>query len=170
VLKATFREFCNVSGAWVRKLDPIDAVKDKEIYCLDPQPDASILYILSIVANPDTPWHVRYYGDPEIPGRFKLLSPATQDITDGLIPYVALTLPEQWSDRVPYTFKRYHFDTILDGAAGRLFAQPGKPYTSMPMAKYHLRRFRSGMAAARDMARRQFTASDTDFAFPKWAV
>lgn len=111
-----------------------------------------------------------YAGDSEIPGKFTLLPPVDRDISKALFPYVALTMKEPWDERVPYTYQRYHFDKILDGATGRLFSQPGKPYTNPKMAQYHLRRFRNGMAQARDMAQRQFTTAGHDFRFPRWAV
>ncbi|RKX47794.1 MAG: hypothetical protein DRP64_00060 [Verrucomicrobia bacterium] len=111
-----------------------------------------------------------YAGDAEVPGKFTLLPTVDRDIDDCMYCYVALTMKEPWDGRVPYTYERYHFDKILDGATGRLFSQPGKPYTNPKMAQYHLRRFRNGMAQARDMAQRQFNKSGNDFIYPRWAV
>lgn len=111
-----------------------------------------------------------YSGDSEVPGKFTLLPAVDRDLERALFPYVALTMKEPWDGRVPYTYERFHFDKILDGATGRLFSQPGKPYTNPKMAQYHLRRFRNGISQARDMAQRQFTKAGNDFRFPRWAV
>ena len=194
-LKATLREFTVSSGAWVRQLDPIDIQANKATYYLDPQPDANILFILSInYVDPNSPnssarplhpiqipaagqWRdspvahpTAYAGDSEVPGKFTLFPPVNKDLPKCLRPYVALTLSEPWNGVVPMTFQRFHFDKILDGATGRLMGQPGKPYTNPKLAQYHLRRFRNGISQARDMARRQFITLDAEFTFPRWAV
>jgi hypothetical protein len=61
------------------------------------------------------------------------------------------------------------FDQILDGTLGRMKIQPKKPYSDPAGAQYHLRRFRAGMAQAREVARRKYSTKDAQFRYPAWA-
>lgn len=195
-LRASFREFCVQSGAWTRELRPVDIKEGKSRYYLDPQPDASVLYILAIQyvvtddANPTSGYSrflnaqqrpyqrskalqpvaapVAYVGVSEEPGAFDLVPAVNVDMDQVLIPYVCLGPKEPFNDRFPYSFERLHFDKLLEGAASRLMMQSGRPYSNPIMAQYYARRFRAGMAAARDMSRREFNTSRSEFAFPYW--
>lgn len=191
---ATLREFCAVSGAWIRRLDDILIVSGQDWYTLNPQSDAQVLYIQAVgYANADaedgqitkwltplqeprynarvgtptnTPWG--FAGDPEIPGRFKLVPVVATASTETLIPFVVLGPMVPFDEKAPAHFQQVHFDVILEGAAAKLMSQQDKPYTNIVMARYYGQRFRAGMATARDMARKQFTSADTDFRFPSW--
>jgi hypothetical protein len=195
-LAATVREFCTVSGAWIRRLDDVPIVSGQSHYSLNPQSDATVLYVMSVgyvedpqgtqgeivkFLNPlqaphfykrsatpsDQPWG--FAGDPEIPGRIRLLPTVNTAESRALAPFVALGPVRPFDDQVPEHFSQVHFDVILDGAASKLMGQQDKPYTNIITAQYYARRFRNGMAAARDMARKQFTTAESDFVFPFWA-
>jgi hypothetical protein len=117
----------------------------------------------------DAPWG--FAGDHERTGILVLVPPVGKDLVEALVPYVSLrpSATGDQDDEVPDVFRTMWFDVILEGAAGRLHAQPDKPYTNVMTAQYYMRRFRTGMSTARDQARRQFTSADTDFTFPGWA-
>lgn len=195
-LAATVREFCTASGAWIRRLDDVPIVSGQGYYSLNPLTDATVLYVMAVGYVTDTsgsqgeivkflnplqaphyykrsatpseqPWG--YAGDPEIPGRFRLLPTVNTTESVALAPFVALGPVRPFDDQVPEHFSQVHFDVILEGAASKLMAQQDKPYTNIVTAQYYGRRFRSGMATARDMARKQFTTAESDFIFPFWA-
>ena len=91
-------------------------------------------------------------------------------VGQGLVPWVALGFPRGIViDSVPIIFERMWYEIILDGATAKLLSQQDKPYTNPVIAQYHARRFRNGIAEARDMARRQMSNSDSHWAFPAWA-
>jgi hypothetical protein len=60
------------------------------------------------------------------------------------------------------------FEPVLDGTLGRLYSQPAKPYSSPQLAQYHMRRYRAGIARARDVANRGFT-NGVAWRFPYFA-
>lgn len=192
-LGATLREFCAVSGAWTRMLDPVPLVSGQSWYSLNPQLDATVLYIRAVgyatedntggitkflqplqaphhetrEAQPsNTPYG--FIGDAEIPGRFKLVPVLADAQNATVVPFVVLGPLIPFDLQAPAHFQQVHFDVILDGAASKLMSQQDKSYTNVIMARYHGQRFRAGMATARDMARKQFTSADTDFRFPSW--
>ena len=189
VVNATLREFFVQSGAWLKQEPPLNIKAGKTDYYLDPQADGDVLYIDAIavplgegfkflkaqtemgakmtVTTPTsspTAWH----GYVDQPGKFTLSPAVNQDITRGLYPFVCLTLPDNRTT-VPAWMLRYWKDYWLDGAIGKLMSMPDKPYTNLVTSQYYMRRFRNGMAQARQMARRQFTSADTPFQFPRWA-
>lgn len=64
-----------------------------------------------------------------------------------------------------WMFDRF-FEDWLDGCQGRMFSQVAKPYSNPVAATYHLKRFRSAMAFAKQEARRGFTYSTPSWRFP----
>lgn len=198
-LRATFREFCIHSGAWMRQLPPMDLVDGQFRYKIEQPPDARVLYIRAIGYNDSelgasdargwnailfpstTPWAQmarRGYiggGRPqsfvaslEVGGEFDLFPAPGQDLALALRPIVSLGPIADRADTLPESIHRFHFDVILDGALGRLMSQQEKPYTSLRLASYHLKRFRSGMSRSRDMASRHFSTAESQFMFPAW--
>lgn len=55
---------------------------------------------------------------------------------------------------------------ISSGVISRLMLQPGKPYSSLPGAQYHGRRFNDGVGLARTEVRRMFTYGSQRWRFP----
>jgi hypothetical protein len=194
-LRATFREFCLQSGAWVRELPLIDLDEGVSTYELAPYvADAEILYILAVMwraeSSPEAYYRalrglqvpnnrgrrvtvseapVAYYGNTEQPSRITVDPTPSKDLPQSLLVYAALGPKYPYEDTMPAFFRSHLFDVILDGTAGRMMGQQDKPYTNTIGAQYYMRRFRTGMAQARDMARRQFTSAETGFRFPSWA-
>lgn len=194
-LRATFREFCLQSGAWVRELPLIDLTEGVATYDLAPYvTDAEVLYILSVLwkaeSAPDAYYRtlkamqvphnrgrrvavseapVAFYGTSEQPSVITVDPIPAKDLPQSLLVYVALGPKYPYEDAVPAFFRSHLFDVILDGTAGRMMGQQDKPYTNTIGAQYYMRRFRTGMAQARDMSRRQFTSAETEFRFPNWA-
>jgi hypothetical protein len=55
---------------------------------------------------------------------------------------------------------------IASGVICRLMLQPGKPYSSLPGAQYHGRKFNEGVGLARTEVRRMFTYGSQRWMFP----
>jgi hypothetical protein len=106
-----------------------------------------------------TPSKVTIYPTPaagmaDMP--MKLLVSCTYDDADCHVP--------------PEEVQTQFYDFVLDGALGRIMSIPKKPWSSPVHAQYHLRRFRAGIAEARDMAKRSWGLSESGFHFPQgWA-
>jgi hypothetical protein len=62
---------------------------------------------------------------------------------------------------------RVYREHILDGLLGRMMSQKGKPYSDPQLAKYHLSRFRAGIAIARTAAMRQNTFGAQNWSYPR---
>lgn len=56
---------------------------------------------------------------------------------------------------------------LSSGVICRLMLQPGKPYSSLPGAQYHGRKFNEGVGLARTAIRRSFTYGSQRWAFPR---
>lgn len=57
-------------------------------------------------------------------------------------------------------------DVFLEGLIGRMMAQANKPYSNMQLSVYHLRKFTSGMSAARVEAQRNNVFRAQAWRFP----
>lgn len=69
--------------------------------------------------------------------------------------------------QVPDWIVEKYFDGIVQGTAGRMQAQPAKPYSDVKQAALRLRMFTSTKSAARIEARRMFTFGTQSFRFPR---
>jgi len=183
-IKATLREFYNKSGLWVETLEDLNATGAMEEIDLSAAAkadgyDANVIsayYIkyddaylkpLHQVKQFDTgiiPTH--YYGLEA--GRYGIRPTAVDVVADIMEARVVLT-PAFTTDVVPNDAGGIWFDQILDGMLGRLYTQPNKTYTNLVQGQYHLRRFRAGIAEARDVARRRYTQTENSWTFPAWA-
>lgn len=59
------------------------------------------------------------------------------------------------------------FETILAGTLFKLFEQPAKPWSSLPLAQIHGKRFRLGIMRARGIAQQNFTSNGSSWVFPR---
>lgn len=114
------------------------------------------------------PWG--YKGDIRNPGGFDLVPAIDRNIVDALGVYVVFRLkdyPDFPDDAVPEVFANHWFDIILDGLIGEMCAQQDKSYSNVQKALLHQRRFRNGIARAREEARNQFNTSEAEFIYPR---
>lgn len=172
-LKATLREFFTQSGFWTEEVPPINIVAGKSEYKIT-YPQAKVMGIhgiwLSGIAIPlatiqpkSNKTSQAYMVEHDL---VKLYPTPNKDIKDGLEVLVRLN-PTPAMCKVPIETVSHFFDYVLDGVLGRLYGQPGKPYTNVLQSQYHLRRFRDGMAAARDMGRKRFGTATRPWVFPR---
>ncbi len=179
-LKATVREFFTKSGFWTEELDPIDIVADTDIYTLTPTEGVIMgtMYVWvdhkSIPLSTIKPKTVSTSSNsvqtawaPQ-PNQIQLFPMPSVDITGGLKVLVRLNPDAKWR-QLPDELGSHFFDEILDGVLGRLYSQPGKPYTNIVVSQYHLRRFRDGIARARDMGQKRYSNAETPWTYPFFA-
>jgi hypothetical protein len=113
-------------------------------------------------ANGQTPWG--WYSPS--PGAISLWPTPTQDITDALRFRISL-IPTILAAELPdWVFQR-HYDALLDGTLGRLYAHPAKAYSNLTGADYHLRRFRTAIQQASADAKQGNNGSQ-NWAFPRF--
>lgn len=60
------------------------------------------------------------------------------------------------------------WEFVFDGALGRMYSLPDRPYSNPTMAQYHLKRYRQGTRTARDQAARGFTGNAQNWVFPSF--
>lgn len=182
--KATLREFYKDSGMWVETLEPIGVTDGVDLVNLS---DAAVLdghdalvHIVNYVKYGDILLRPQHTLNDSILGNTPSHFYTTQSGVIKLIPTPQTTVADILEIQVSlipvFTNNMVHddafniwFDTILDGVLGRIYQQPGKTYTNLMSAQYHLRRFRSGISKARDEARRRYTKTETGWAYPNWA-
>ena len=176
-LKGALREFYRWSGSWIRKLAPLNIKTDKSQYDFNPAGDNErILYTLRADISglpvrlidkqpPSGVWPGRGVWLVST-GLAQIFPTPTEDIDDGLEMVVSLTFDKVDCHQVPEYVQVQWFDTILDGATGRLMQHVKRPYTNPTMALYYGRRFRNGMKEARDVARRSWGFAESGWQFP----
>lgn len=77
--------------------------------------------------------------------------------------------PTRLGNAIPSFLVDDWYEGIKDGAMGRLYQQPGKPYSSPQLAEIHLKRFRTQMRLARDQAERFNSRGPAQWSFPLFA-
>jgi hypothetical protein len=179
-LKSTLREFFTKSGFWTEELDPINIVALTDTYTLTPTTgvvmgvqaawvDNKQVHLISIKpkVEPTSPTTPNLGYCPQ-PNQLQLFPTPSVSITDGLKVLVRLNPSADFSD-IPDEASSHFFDEIMDGVLGRLYSMPGKPFSNVVTAQYHLRRFRNGIASARDISRRRYSTAERGWSFPPWA-
>jgi hypothetical protein len=161
-LKATLRDFYVWTNSFVILTPGIDIVAGQDEYALNPQVDGNVLTVFAVKVE-DT--FVPFYGT-ETPGTIKLANSPTVSVIGGLTAYVALK-PLDYAS-IPDVTVTYDFDTILDGATGRLFSMPDRPWSNLPSASLYLQRYKIGSGRARVRTRSRYTTAEAGFKFPSW--
>ena len=180
-LKSTLREFFTKSGFWMEELAPINIRADKDQYKLS-YPQAKVMGVHYVWANGRpiglaTTLPKRTATSSNLPSVAYMLEhdlmqifPAPPRYGDGALKVVARLNPLPDMCKVPSETVSHFFDEVMDGVLGRLYSQPGKPYTNLVQSQYHLKRFRDGIAMARDMGRRRYGNAERSWSYPQgWA-
>lgn len=178
-LKSTIREFFTKSGYWVEELPAIDIKADKDQYRVNTQGQSVVMGVQQVFVS-GTPIGLTTYrpkfqnsGSARASSAYPVevdlleLSPVPNTDIDGGLIVIARLNPIGEICKVPETAATHFFDEIMDGVLGRLYSQPGKPYTNLIQSQYHLKRFRDGMAMARDIARKRFSTATRPWSFPQ---
>lgn len=106
-----------------------------------------------------------------IPGELVLATQPSADCVYRATVSLTVADPEQRDGfvRFPVWVLEKYRNVILDGLWGKMMSQPNKPFTSTQLSVYHLRRFNTGVAAARVEAQRNNNFRNQAWRFPKFA-
>lgn len=178
----TCREFYEQSLAWQQPLTAVNIVNGTNSYTpTDPDADSEVVRVLGVIVNdfpiaaaPQRPvladsgsnrprcWYISGY-------KTAVLYPTpNEDLTGGLIFYVALK-PTVAATVLPDIALARHYEGLLDGCLGRLYAHPAKPYSNIEGAGYHLKRFRNAIALYKGEAKQGY-AQAQNWRFPQFAM
>lgn len=173
-LKSTLREFFTKSGFWMEELSPIPLLPNKTMYKLT-YPQARVMGVHAVAINgtpvglvatkphSTTKAAYAYMSEADL---MELFPVRTSPTTDTMI-VIARLNPLPGMCKVPVETVTHFFDEVMDGVLGRLYSMPGKPYTNLVQAQYHLKRFRDGIAMARDMGRKRYSTATRGWMFPQ---
>jgi len=174
------REFFEQSSAWRVTIGPKQLVANKKRYYLSPYDAyANVVRVFSVEYNgmplrplprrpagvePDASHPIGYYleGTDQI----RLWPQSAVSVDAALTFSVALT-PKQTVTHLPRIAATHFYDAIYDGAVGRLFSQPAKPYSDPVRAQYHLQRFRAAIGKYAGQAKTNFSSAPT-WSYPKF--
>lgn len=178
----TCREFYEQSLAWQQALAAVNLVNGTSAYTpTDPDANSEVLKVLGVVvdnipigaaahrpvlsdggSNRPRCWYITGYKTAN------LFPTPNEDLAGGLVFYVALK-PTVVATVVPDIALVRHYDALLDGCLGRLYAHPAKPYSNIAGAEYHLKRFRNAIALYKGEARQGY-AQAQNWRFPSFAM
>lgn len=98
-----------------------------------------------------------------------ILVPGTTAGVAGTLAYEMALAPNLTADYFPDMTQYLYYEAIVDGALGKLLAQPAKPYSNPTLAQYHLKRFRAAIAQARATGKSGMQAGSPPWQFPAFA-
>ena len=174
------REFYTQSLAWRVVIGPKNMKAGKKLYTMSPYDayaDVVKVFSVELEGSPLRRYVRRPAGAEPAADRptgffledvdnVRLWPAPVVAVDDGLTFYVALT-PKQTVTHLPRMAMSHHYDALLDGALGRLYNHPAKPYTDPLRSSYHLRRFRGFIAEFRSAAR-EGNVDAPSWTFPKF--
>lgn len=181
----TAAEFFTVSGAWTEVIGPVRARPGLNEYELEPEHGGMITYMTHLyynetqipfeqfpAAKSPIPWDddERFNGPMGYgitPNKLALYATPAHEMGDTFTVVVTKTSCRD-AKKMPAEMATIWYEPIYDGCIGKLYSMPKKPWSNPQLAMYHLRRFRNGMAVARDAARHNHTSAETNFRFPPW--
>jgi hypothetical protein len=170
------REFFERSHAWRTRIGPKNQREAKSRYVLSPLDAYSNVVAVHAVYLKGTPlrkFRIRpstasdETGSPygywlESPDIVQLFPTPTVDESRVLTFEVAL-IPKQTVSHLPRIAQTHFYDALLDGALGRLYSHPAKPYSNPTLAQYHLQRFRAAIGSYAGLAKQGFAGA------PSWS-
>lgn len=77
--------------------------------------------------------------------------------------------PKDLSVALPYDVLTTYFEPLMNGVLGRLYMQPGKPYSDLNAAIAYSKMYRSGIASARADAQAEHIREGAPWRFPYFA-
>lgn len=176
------REFFEHSCAWRAVIGPTDMLSGSAPYVLSPyDAETDVIAVLAVeVEGIGLPPAARRPGLVDQPANRPRLYYLTDVDTVNLWPSVitlvddALTFHVALTPRItkadvvlPDIAESKFYDALLDGALGRLYNHPAKPYSDPIKAEYHLKRFRAAIGAYAGEGKRGF-AGALSWQFPRF--
>lgn len=178
----TVYNFCRESTAWRDMIYAVDIdINDREVeLTYGDGTEANVSGVLRVYYSnkqlsqySHAPWETSssapmgFTSKPDDPSVIVLSTIPSTAITGALDAYVYLE-PVNPTDALPSVILNEFWEIVFDGALGRMYSHPEKPYTNPTLAQYHLRRYRNGTRRARDQANRGFTGNAQNWVFPSF--
>jgi hypothetical protein len=174
------REFFEQSTAWRETIGPKALLANKKRYYMSPfDAYANVVRVLAVSYKglplrvlPSRPPGVEpdatnpIYAFLEGPDTVRVWPMSKDNVANALTFYVAL-MPKQTVTHLPRIAASHFYDAIYDGALGRLFSQPAKPYSNSTLAQYHLNRSRAAIGKYAGAAKGGF-ANAPSWTFPRF--
>ena len=155
----TAREFYRDSYAWREVVESVYWDDGTYQFTIPtPYSYAEVIQVIQVEVNgqPLTPRVERPVGDrqdgtptdwfPTGPDTIEVW-PTPEMYEDTLRVRVVL-LPTITATELPNIASAKHYEALLDGVLGRVYAHPAKAYSNPQLGEYHLRRFRTAIGAA----------------------
>lgn len=174
------REFYEQSTAWRVVIGPRNMRANKKRYLLSPYDAyANVVQVFAVECDgvplralhrrpgqeditADRPWGY-FLEDSDY---IRLWPTPIESVDDALTFHVALT-PKLSVTHMPRIASTHHYDALLDGALGRLYMHPAKPYSNPPGAQYHLQRFRHAIGKYAGQAKMGYAGAQA-WKFPRF--
>lgn len=153
------REFYRQSYAWREVLeDTYLSDGDYSYVVTTPNADAEVIQVVSVEVNgslleakSERPVGDRGDGTPLYwypTGKDTIEIWPTPEQYDDEVRVRAVLIPTDTATTLPDTAYSKHYDALLDGVLGRLYAHPAKTYSDPARAEYHLKWFQSAIGQA----------------------
>lgn len=178
-LIAAVKEFFRESHAWRATLEAVDVTATVSDHtATSPTAEVVVHQVLSVeyMALQLRPVVARPPGDRPTGTPTQWYSTGTNTFSlwptpevteeDSLIVRVALVPLDTIAELPDEVYRRYT-DALRDGALGRLFSHPAKPYSDTALAQYHLRRFRDAIGQAAGQGK-QGHINGQNWSFPRF--
>jgi hypothetical protein len=91
------------------------------------------------------------------------------DANGGVLHIYTVLRPMLTAPMIPDQLIAEWFDGLLDTVLGRLYLQPGKPFSNLNLGMLHSRKSRAWISKARDVANRGFAGGNAPWTFPYFA-
>lgn len=184
-LQAAIHEFYYQSNAWREQIGPYLIKSNHDLVWLDPVDAYSkVVFMHSAwIQDPlrgrrdlrrltkrDTSGKTGYpiYYQSADPSVLRLSPIPDEDL--GRVLWVDVTLtPLPDATRFPNIAASHHFEAILEGALGRIFNMPNKPWSDPVLGMTYMRSARRRAVQFRDVADRNYGFTDPGWRFPPFA-
>lgn len=171
------KEFCEDSNAWIERFH-LPVVAGKQHYLLTPKEGGQIIRLLGV-------WDGNRFPVAAFmprPGELEVRWPIQDTSIIPTSPSTSLSPTNPWlvtivenvkdTDRsntpiAPADLLHLYSVTLLDGLLGKMMGQTNKSYSNAALSQYHLRRFRTGIQAARTAVARQNTVGAQTWSYPR---
>lgn len=159
----TCDEFFNRSNAWRETID-VTQRADKDTAGFMPF-SGRVKRLMAVQDDGRVVRGVHISGPETLKFRNKVSADTTYQAT------FALTVNDPLSRDafpvVPWHLVESYQDVLISGILARMMSQMNKPYTNLPLATFHLSRFKGGASRARNEANEGETYGSSNWRFPR---
>ena len=177
-LWGTIKEFLADTESWI-EIQSLLVTAGVQDYVLSPRDGGQIVRLVGVLNGNLCPVNAVM---PNIP-TLNVITPITVTSIDTVVDPQATTASNPWTvcivkniqlpatrDRIPVCpvfVLQIYSEAIKSGVVGKMMLQPGKPHTNLPLAKYHLAKFRDQIGIARTQTWNQNLQGGQRWCFPQ---